>query len=359
MKKIVTILFPAGGQNPIGGFKVAYEYANRLCVDGYIVNLIYPATLFFKEDTLSLKFRRLAAFIYRHIFRNYSGQAWFRFEAGINESWVFSLNQIFIPKSDIIIATAWETAEYLASYKNIDSVKKLYLIQHYEKWAKDENRLIKTWHAPLEKIVIAPWLQEISSKLNEKSTLIENGFDFSYFELTNSIEKRDPYSLCMLYHSTKWKGFDVGFEAVKIVKFKYPQIKLNLFGVEPRPKNLPSWVNYMQKPDKNMHNKLYNESAIFIGPSHMEGFCLTPPEAMQCGCAVVCTDIGGYTVVCHHNETALVSPVNNSETLARNIIKLIEDRDLRIKIAVSGNEYIKKFTWDNSFPKLKSLIETI
>lgn len=357
MKKVVTILFPAGGQNPIGGFKVAYEYANRLCLDGYVVNLIYPATLFFKEEKLYLKFRRLAAFIYRYIFRNFSGKAWFRFENGITEHWVFSLNQMFIPKSDILIATAWETAEYLASYKNLNNTKKLYLIQHYENWAKNENRLIKTWHAPLEKIVIAPWLQEIAINLNEKSTLIENGFDFNYFQLTNPIAGRDPYSLCMLYHSTKWKGFDVGFEAVEIVKSKYPQVKLNLFGVEPRPRILPSWVNYIQKPDKNMHNQLYNKSAIFIGPSHMEGFCLTPPEAMQCGCAVVCTNIGGYTVVCHHNETALVSPVNNCEMLAHNIIKLIENQDIRIKLATNGNEYIKNFTWENSYSKFKKIIE--
>lgn len=358
MKKSITILLPCSGYNPVGGFKVVYEYANRLSKDGFSVHLIYPATLLFKEQKVKIKIRMLVAFFYRLILQKYSCRNWFKLEKNIYEKWVPSLNEIFIPKSDLIIATAWETAEYLSSYRKMDEVKKMYLIQSYELWsAGDEIRLQKTWKAPFEKIVIAPWLQEIADSLGERSTLIENGFDFEYFNLTVPIESRDPYCLCMLYHTAKLKGCDDGFKAIEIVKTKYPQLKLNLFGSSKINKKLPEWIRFYHQPDRETHNNIYNEAAIFVGPSHVEGFSLTPPEAMQCGCAVVCTDIGGYTVVCKDNDTALVSPPKNPEALAVNIIRLIEDQKLRIDIAKRGNESIKQYTWDRAYLKLKKMIE--
>lgn len=105
------------------------------------------------------------------------------------------------------------------------------------------------------------------------------------------------------------------------------QLIVNIFGTAPRPETRRVVPLAASRPADAQPN--YNEAAVFVGPSHSEGFCLTPPEAMMCGCAVACTDIGGYTVCCKHDRTALVSPVRNPERLAENIIRLIEDDDLR------------------------------
>lgn len=42
MKKI-AILLPGIPTQPIGGYKVVYEYANRLVKDGYVVDIYYPS----------------------------------------------------------------------------------------------------------------------------------------------------------------------------------------------------------------------------------------------------------------------------------------------------------------------------
>ena len=39
----IAFLLPRSGVTPIGGYKVVYEYANRLAADGYEVELVYPA----------------------------------------------------------------------------------------------------------------------------------------------------------------------------------------------------------------------------------------------------------------------------------------------------------------------------
>ena len=43
-EKIITFILPRTGETPIGGFKVVYEYANRLVEDGYTVNIVYGIT---------------------------------------------------------------------------------------------------------------------------------------------------------------------------------------------------------------------------------------------------------------------------------------------------------------------------
>ena len=43
--------------------------------------------------------------------------------------------------------------------------------------------------------------------------------------------------------------------------------------------------------------------------------------------------------------------------MSLNIIKLIEDNELRIRIAKEGNNYVKQFTWDSAFSKFKDVLE--
>jgi glycosyltransferase involved in cell wall biosynthesis len=101
---------------------------------------------------------------------------------------------------------------------------------------------------------------------------------------------------------------------------------------------------------------IYNTASIFIGPALVEGFGLTLGEAMQCGCAVVATNIGGYSAICHNRETALLCEPADVISLSKIIIEMIADNNLRIAIAHKGHEAIKLFTWDRSYSKFKSYI---
>lgn len=352
--KTITFLLPGPGNKPMGGVKVVYEYANRLINDGYAVNILYPTLMLPREMSFCNVFIRILRYFYYFFTEKYKCFSWFSLNEKVNEKWVWTLSEKYIPKSDIVFATSWRTAIYLNNYQKIKN--KIYLIQGYENWDNNENRLIETWRYEMTKIVISSWLQEIVEKLGEKVFLIENGFDFNYFGLYNEIEIRNPYTLCMLNHKDERKGVADGFKAIEIVRQKYPQIILILFGVPEASKNLPDWVNYYHKPDREVFNDLYNQSAIYVAPSHTEGFGLTVGEAMQCGCAVACTDAGGFKVLCHNEKTALVSPVKNPAALADNIIRLIENQNLKNSIAKNGNEYIRQFTWERAYSKLKNII---
>lgn len=260
-------------------------------------------------------------------------------------------------KSDVILATSVETDYALNNFKNINDGKKFYLIQDFENWkGNTDEYCYNSYKFPFTKIVISKWLQEKVEQTGNSATIIPNGLDFDYFKLTVPIEQRSQTEISMLYHLDDRKRCCDAMAALKIVKEHVPDLHVSMFGAPNKPENLPGWYSYYQTPDKKVHNSIYNNSAIFIAASMKEGWALPPAEAMQCGCALACTDIGGFTDYAINNETALVSPVYDVHALADNILRLINNRDLRVKIATNGNKFIQKFRFEDSFKLMLGVI---
>jgi glycosyltransferase involved in cell wall biosynthesis len=352
-RNIITFLYPSKGCSLSGGLKVIGEYANRLARDGYRVHIVYAGSLFWRKKSLRLKLSNCIRYLQTWL-GGYSCRRWFALDAQVKEHWAFSLNRRHVPKSDVYVATSPYTAMYLKEYM---VNRQFYFIQGYENWGNvSDIQLRRTYHYPLQIIVISHGLQRIMEEENVACHRIPNGFDFDYFQIHTPIRQKEKYVVTMLYHEMKLKGCDTGFAALALVKQKYPQLCVNLFGMSKQPANLPGWYRYFQCPDKVTHNRIYNEAAIFIGTSNREGWGLTVGEAMICGQAVACTDNSGYREMAIDNETALLSPIQDAQALAANVIRLIEDDELRYRIAENGHRSIKKFRWDESYRQLRKLL---
>lgn len=355
-KLSVCFLLPSPGNNPIGGYKVVYEYANRLVEDGFWVFVVYSASIFWSKKSLFHKITNIYRY-FEYCIKGYSCRTWFNLDNRVVEKFSWSLNYRHVPHCDRYIATSPYTAFYLNDY-TCSSDSKYYLIQGYEDWGPGLRAILhETYHYDMHKIVISRWLQKfLLDTEQEQSTLIYNGFNFDYFRMYVPVENKDKYVVTMLYHSMECKGVEYGLRALAKVKEKYPNLTVNIFGTAPRPDDLPDWYIYYQRPDKDTHNRIYNEAGIFLGTSTSEGWGLTIGEAMICGQAIVCTDNLGYREMAIDGETALVSPIKDAQGLANSIIKLIEDDALRIRIAKNGNQFIQKFTWNESYQKFKQLL---
>ena len=350
----ISFIFPHPVDGPTGGYKVAYEYANRLVADGHKVNIVYSGSLFWRKKSLFHKLTNCVRYVQR-LWKGYSCRSWFPLDERVKERFTLSINYRHVPKSDIYICTSPLTAMYVKDYP---TDRKFYLIQDYENWGGlSDKDLRATYHYPLKKIVISDWLANVMQEEGCDCTVVKNGFDFEYFKLYNNVESRNKYNIGMMYRPAAVKGFKYGFEALNIVKKEYPQIRVNLFGIEERPGILPDWCIYHRSPNKETHNRIYNEASIYIGCSNVEGWGLPIGEAMICGAAVVCTNNHGYLEMAKDGETALVSPIEDAAALAQNIIRLIEDDALRCRIAKNGNEFIKQFNWDIAYKKLLQTLE--
>ena len=349
----ITFVLPGSGHHPVGGFKIFYEYSNRLVARGHKVNIVQPALL--KMGTQWPKSPlKWTLYLKRLIDKSFFPKSWFVLDNRINVLWVPSLHSKYIPDCDVIIATAWETAEWVAGY-TADKGVKYYLIQHLETWSGEKSRVLNTWKLPLRKIVIARWLEEIARKMGESAVHIPNGLDFDSYNLDVLPESRSPNRVMMLFHGAKWKGSADGLKALSIVKNEKPDLRVTLFGVPSAP-NLPSWTEYHRMPAQADLRRLYNQTAVFVAPSWTEGWGLTASEAMMCGAALAATDIGGHQEYMKNETTALLSPARQPEILAKNILRLLCDTDLRVGLAKCGNEYIQQFTWKKATDRLESIL---
>jgi glycosyltransferase involved in cell wall biosynthesis len=346
MYKKITFLLPGSGKNISGGIKVIQEYANALAAIGHKITLVYPMILAKEEINQYKRYKPSEWYWKPRITKSYRPDSWFTLSPKVKTLWVPYLHGRYIPDGDVVVATAWQTAEWIIEYSPAKG-KKFYLIQGLETMYGLESRVMSTWKTPLKKIVISKWLEDIATSLKEPSTYIPNGLDFSAFYISQPISERKK-KIVMLYHTGKWKGSNDGLSAIRQTKLALPDITATLFGTSPRPDGLDQWIEYVQKPSQEQLRAIYNDSSVCLAPSLSEGWGLVPCEAMMCGAAVVLTDIGGHREFGSHLSTALLSPPGDVDALSSNLIKVLRDSNLQKELSHRGNSFIKKFTWERA-----------
>lgn len=356
--RTVTFLQPGFGTYPIGGFKVTYEYANGLADRGWRVRIVHPCILSHEEIEMTrasffLRTRRWLGYQRRRVTGSYRPDRWFNARPNVELLCAKTLDARHLPPSDAWVATYWYTAKWAATYPGTH----LYLIQHLETWCGPEADVMSTWKLPLRKVVISRWLEDVAKSLDEPAEYIPNGLDFKAFGMDVAPEKRDPHRAAMLYHIADWKGSADGLSALHKAHARVPSLKAHIFGVHPRPNGLPNWVEYHQNPHQNKLREIYNQAAIFLSPSWTEGWPLPPAEALQCGAALAATDIGGHREYAHHGETALLGPPKDPDAMAVNILRLMEDQELRLRLAREGHQYIQQFTWGRAVASFEAVLE--
>lgn len=344
----INFILPVPSTKPGGGTKIMYEYANRLSDKGHIVNIYHSIKRPFKKSNTPLLFKRAM-----YALRGVARPKWFKLNDSIGSYIVPEITDKYLPDADIVMCTWWQMA-YAINELSPSKGAKFNFIQDYEIWTGRIEQVHKSYSLPLHHIVIAKYLQELLfEKTHVLPTHIPNAIDLNKFNLQVAIKERFPQSVIMLYSEEPRKATPIGLQALQMVNNRYPSLRVELFGVYPPPANLPPNFHYVQKP--NNLCELYNNAAIFITPSLGEGWALPPAEAMACGCAVVCTDIGGHRDYAADGETALLVPVEDPKTLSEKIFRLIEDPKLRLTLATNGNKMIRsEFSWEASVKKMEA-----
>jgi glycosyltransferase involved in cell wall biosynthesis len=348
----ITFVLPRTGEWPSGGLRIVYEHANYLSRRGHVVTVVHPGRLVIDPTWLD-HLKNAVRYAARKVDGRYTPDAWLKMDPKVRLLCVPSLSERYLPDGDVVVASAWQTAEWVSQYSKSKG-RGFYLIQHLETWNGPQERVYATWKTPLQKIVPSKWLAEIAQGMGETAIYIPNGLDVDGFPIVTPSERRQANRLMMLYHNAKWKGCEDGLEALSLVREKDPHIAVSLFGVPARPETLPDWIEYYQSPPPKVLRELYNQAAIFIAPSRTEGWGLTGCEALLCGAALVATDIDGHREFAFHEQTALTSPVRSPSALAGNILRLIQDPELRIQLAKDGFQFVRQFTYERAATSLEA-----
>lgn len=349
----INFILPFKPRRPAGGFRIMYEYANRLAEKGYKVHLTYPIATPYMKYRFPYPVRLLMSKI-----EKFNTNKWFTFNPAISMSYVPSVKDKYIENADIIICTWWATATETFKLNKNKGIK-VNLIQGFENWEGHEDLLFESYDLPnVTNVVVASYLKDIVSKYTMKPvTLIHNSISATTFGLTVPIETRKQHSIVMTYSIQEIKGSEYGLAAIKKVKKIYPDLEVDLFGVCPEPVGLPSWISYHRNP-ANL-NELYNKNAIILSNSLTEGFPLTPAEGMFCGCALICTNIAGHKEYAIDQQTALLVEPKNVDELTEKICYLFEHNEDRKNLATRGQQFIQQFEWVNSIEKMEKLLQSL
>lgn len=347
----ITFCLPQPGNNPIGGYKVVYEYANRLVERGYDITIVYDCNHLYYKDKSDIK--RLLKILIKYNRR----KSWFILDNKVKIRYALhGLENKIIPNADCIVATAIETAKPILKL-SMKKGKKIYLIQDIENWRMSNDEVNETYKMPFKKIVISDWIKRRVDQYSETPAyLIRNGLDFENLKINVPIEKRNPHTVAMLYHALEHKGSVYGLEALLRLKKEVPDLQAFVFGAPDRPENLPDWINYTQRATARQVCDIYNSAAIFMCPTINEGFGLTGAEAMACGCALVSTDYAGAREYAIENKNAILCPTKDANALCAAMKYLMENEPERLRLAYNGNTDIQKLNWKDAVDKFEDVL---
>jgi L-malate glycosyltransferase len=344
----------------MGGFRVVYEYSNRLVERGHEVNVVHARVVKSGPRKLSLyeKLRDLKiGLATRHVTPSVN---WHRINPRVRLIFAPDTDALHVPDGDAIFATAWNTVAPVLNYSPSKGAK-FYLIQHYETWlgpkVAPKNFVDETWRSHMNKIVVSKWLLELGREMGAGHLeYIPNAVDHDRYRILMPVRTR-PKQVAMMFSHVPFKGSKDGIAALEIAKKRHPDLNAVFFGTGRDADWIPKWVRYHRDPPQDfIVQEIYNKSSIFLSPSLAEGFALPPAEAACCGCAVVATDSGGIADFIEHGQTGLLSQPKDANTLGENLCRVLDDENLRLRLVETSGRKLSTFTWDGSAQLMEAFI---
>ena len=209
---------------------------------------------------------------------------------------------------------------------------------------------------------LADWAKRIGYIGN--SCVIPNGVDVSRFKIQD-LGFKNKDKVVLITTSRLVEKNAVG-DIIKALKFLPKNVKLQIVGTGPlesalkltaRSYELEARVMFLGYIPHSDISKHLHEADIFVRPSLSEGFGSSFIEAMAAGIPVIATSVGGIPDFLHDGETGLFCEVNNPESIAKQVMRLIGDADLRQKLVENAKKMVKeKYDWDLVAREMKTKV---
>ena len=183
--------------------------------------------------------------------------------------------------------------------------------------------------------------------IRNKSCVIPNAFCGKGIVLPK-YEDREK-CICASGRITSVKRYDLIVKAFKIVKDKYPEYSLKIYGIGDKESEIRKIIEeydlsksvYLMGWSNDIISDLLNNK-IFILTSDYEGMPNGLIEAMACGCTCISRDCKfGPAEIIDNEEDGLLIDSDSADDFAKAIIRVIEDESLAKKMSLNAYEKIK------------------
>jgi glycosyltransferase involved in cell wall biosynthesis len=184
-------------------------------------------------------------------------------------------------------------------------------------------------------------------ELQEKNAAIFH--DFVPTRCVQLATKEEEFILCVGY---PWytKGFDILICAFKRISKQFPYCKLKLLGyiadrqfLEELARGCPQ-IEFLAPCPNELALNVISTCMIYILASRTEGMGRVLLEAMAAGRPIIASNVGGVPHYITDNENGLLFSPGNVKELAEQMIRLLNDKELRARLGERGrNRVLSEF----------------
>ncbi len=253
-----------------------------------------------------------------------------------------------VPDADVILATWWKTAEWVAAMPACKGVKVNFL-QHYEAHpGQPKDRVDAVWRLPMRKIVVSRWLEGIAREQfgDDSVILVPNGVSTSDFPFVErGLSGRRVVGA--MFSPASFKRFDLACDVVRELQRRGQGVEFVGFSAhEPERGVLPDGAQFEVTPTQSRIAEIYGSCDCWLFTSDKEGYGLPLLEAMSSGTPVVGTLAGAAPELLDSGGGRLVVS-NDTEGIADAVEEILSLRDAQWRVmSQAARAEAEKHSWE-------------
>lgn len=222
-----------------------------------------------------------------------------------------------------------------------------------------KEEVLKLFNPPLDKLISIPnGIENEPMETDEQTGLLDDiPMDFS---------RKMIFSIGRVVRE---KGFETIIDAAEILKSTRSDIYFIIAGKGPLledyrrqvfERNLADFVYFIGFIDDKKRNALFEECHIAVFPSLYEPFGIVALESMKAGKPTIVSNTGGLKGIVQHLKTGLLMVPGNTESLAEQLLYLLDNEDTAIKIGGNGKKVVESlFSWNRVAEETKRVLEDV
>jgi glycosyltransferase involved in cell wall biosynthesis len=351
----MRIAFVVSSLRLSGGVRVIVEYANRLAWRGHMISIVTPGGMV--DEIIVGELDPQVS-----VLETVRGWSDTRYDLGkVLLAW--QLAQA-VPDSDVVMATHTPTTvpAWLAG-RILGKGHLAWLYLDYKEMFRGRwigERLLTFAPHWFDRILVASQAcrQEILDLAGIESVMIGIGLD-SLFR-PRQVERDDDARLTLFVGDTRpRKGLRDFLQAASLVYQKEPRLKLAIVSKDAcHIQSEVPFTCYCRPSDEELAG-LYASCDVFVSASWYEGFGLPPLEAMACGAPVVLTDSRGVREFAVNGVNCLMVPIQDPDSLAEAILRVLTDEELATRIAANGLQTALRYSWDDAVDRFERALSSV
>lgn len=218
---------------------------------------------------------------------------------------------------------------------------------------------------------------EITAATGRKDIIIiPNSIDLELYKksATNKNALKNPVVLCVS-RICKAKGIEILIKAALEILKVLPNAVFKFIGYNaPIGAGSTTCKEYLQKTyclekhpniifegqiNQQQLLKNYQNATILAHPSLMENCPLTILEAMASHLPIIAFAVGGIPEIITNNQNGILIKPYAQKEFTKNLLKLLQQKNLRNDISTEAYKKIKKYSWSNNLKKIEDIFENL